>query len=107
MSKAYWIVNVKVAKPDSYKKYKDLAGPAVSQYGGIFLVRGGNQHIAEGSCQGERSVIIEFSSMEQAIACYQSSAYQEARATRRGAAEFHCLIVEGTTLEEDAAVGAT
>jgi len=95
MTKAYWIVHVKVNKPDTYKQYVALAGPAVAQHGGTFLVRGGNQHIAEGTSLGERAVVIEFSSIEQAIACYHSAAYQEARSARRGAAEFHCVIVEG------------
>ena len=37
MTKGYWIACVNVKKQDEFKKYVDLAGPAVNLHGGKFL----------------------------------------------------------------------
>lgn len=95
MTKAYWIVHVKVHQAEAYQRYVERASQAIAKFSGVFLVRGGNQHVAEGQTQGERTVVIEFESMEQAIRCYHSDLYQKARSFRQAAAEFHCVIVEG------------
>jgi uncharacterized protein (DUF1330 family) len=42
-----------------------------------------------------RNVVIEFDSLEQAVACYNSSEYQAARQHRIGAAEAELMVVEG------------
>ena len=42
-----------------------------------------------------RNVIIEFPSLDQAIACYNSPEYQEARSFQEGAAEREICVVEG------------
>ena len=43
----------------------------------------------------ERAVVIEFPSMEAALACYNSKEYSEAKSHREGNADFHGVIVEG------------
>jgi uncharacterized protein (DUF1330 family) len=43
----------------------------------------------------ERTVVIEFDSVEQAIAAYNSPAYQEAMAVLAGGADRDIRIVEG------------
>jgi uncharacterized protein (DUF1330 family) len=93
--KAYWIARVHVKNPEAYKDYVEKSGPAISAHQGTFLARGGPQTIMEGGTQLNRSVIIEFPSLEQAQKCYQSDAYQQAKSLRQDAAEFHCVIVEG------------
>jgi uncharacterized protein (DUF1330 family) len=40
-------------------------------------------------------VVIEFESYEQALACYRSAAYQEAKRHREGGREGGDVIVEG------------
>ena len=91
---AYWCARVHVTNPDQYKKYAELAGPAIEKHGGRFLARGGRQVILEGG-QYERSVIALFPSVEQAVACYNSPEYGKARAFADGAAERHMVVVEG------------
>ena len=46
--KAYWITRCHVHNPEEYGEYIKLAGPAINKYGGIFLVRGGDQIELEG-----------------------------------------------------------
>jgi uncharacterized protein (DUF1330 family) len=46
--------------------------------------------------ESQRSVLIEFDSVEQAIATYRSPAYQDALAKLKGAAERQVRIMEGS-----------
>jgi uncharacterized protein (DUF1330 family) len=92
---AYWIARIHIKDLEAYQAYTKLATPAVEAHQGNFLVRGGQQTIVEGDTHLDRSVIIEFPSLALAQACYQSDAYQQAKALREDAAEFHCVMVEG------------
>ena len=76
MAKGYWIARVDVHDPEAYKKY--IAGNAVpfKKYGARFLVRGGNPQCVGGSMRA-RNVVIEFDSLETALACWNSPEYQE------------------------------
>jgi uncharacterized protein (DUF1330 family) len=93
--KAYWIAHVDVTNPDQYSGYTQRAPAAFSLYGGRFLARGGRSQALEGRGTPQRSVVIEFDSYEQALACYNSPEYQEALGYRQGAAEAQIVIVEG------------
>ena len=77
MAKGYWIACVNVKNQDEFKKYVDLAGPAVNLYGGKFLVRGGKVLNIEGK-QYERIVVSVFESPEKGKECYESKEYQHA-----------------------------
>ena len=77
MAKGYWIACVNVKNQDEFKKYVDLAGPAVILHGGKFLVRGGKVLNIEGK-QYERIVVSVFDSPENAKECYESKEYQHA-----------------------------
>ena len=68
---AYWITRCHILDPEIYNKYLELAGPAIIKHGGKFLVRGGNQTEKEG--EGfERTVLVQFDSLDQAQRCYES-----------------------------------
>ena len=77
MARGYWIACVNVKNQDEFKKYVDLAGPAVNLHGGKFLVRGGKVLNIEGK-QYERIVVSVFDSPENAKECYESKEYQHA-----------------------------
>ena len=77
MAKGYWIACVNVKDKEKFKKYRDLAGPAVNLHGGKFLVRGGKVLNIEGK-QYERIVVSVFDSTEKAEECYNSKEYQHA-----------------------------
>lgn len=91
---AYWCARVHVTDPEQYSKYVALAGPAIEKHSGVFLARGGRQVILEGGGY-ERSIVARFPSVEQAVACYNSPEYSEARSFAQGAAERHMVVVEG------------
>lgn len=91
---AYWVSRVHVTDPEKYAKYVELAGPAVEKNGGVILARGGRQVILEGR-DFERSIVARFETVDQAVACYHSPEYSEARQFAEGAAERHMVAVEG------------
>jgi uncharacterized protein (DUF1330 family) len=59
------------------------------------LARGGRCEGLEGGPAAQRNVVIEFDSYEQALACYRSDEYQEAKRHREGVARAQIVIVEG------------
>jgi uncharacterized protein (DUF1330 family) len=93
--KAYWIAHVDVTDPDQYSQYTQRAPKAFALYGGRMLARGGRSEALEGGPARQRNVVIEFDSYEQALACYRSKEYQEAKGHREGVAQAEIVIVEG------------
>ncbi|MFW9078726.1 DUF1330 domain-containing protein [Pseudomonas sp. P2757] len=93
--KAYWIAHVDIIDLDHYSQYTQRAPKAFAEYGGRFLARGGRSEALEGRSTPQRSVVIEFDSYEQAVACYRSAAYQEAKRYREDWAKADIIIVEG------------
>ena len=78
MPKAYWVTTYRSVKnPDALAAYAKLAGPALQQFGARFLVRGMPAHTFEHGMK-ERTVVIEFPSLEQAMAAHDTPAYEEA-----------------------------
>ena len=75
MKKAYWVGIVNVKNHDEYKKYADIAGPALIAAGAKILSRGGKIINLEGK-EMNRLVVIEFPSMEHAESFYQSDVYK-------------------------------
>jgi uncharacterized protein (DUF1330 family) len=93
---AYWVARSKINDPVEYKKYTDLVPAIIARFGGRVLARGGRFQILEGPQKFQRFVVIEFPSLEQAVACHDSPEYQEASAFRKsGAGEVELVIVEG------------
>ena len=93
---AYWVARSKINDPVEYKKYTDRVPAIIAQYGGKVLARGGRFKILEGPEKFQRFVVIEFPSLEQAVACHDSPEYREAASFRRsGAGEVELVIVEG------------
>ncbi|MGH8436327.1 MAG: DUF1330 domain-containing protein [Pseudomonas sp.] len=93
--KAYWIAHVNVTEPTQYGEYTARAPAAIALFGGRLLARGGRSQALEGRPTPQRSVVIEFASYEQALACYHSTEYQDACKHRQGVAQAEVIIVEG------------
>ena len=94
MPKAYWIAHVDVSDPERYQDYVSTAAPAIQRHGAKFLARGGPFQPLEGQARA-RNVVIEFPSMDEALACYNSAEYQAAKAIRETVSSAEILIVEG------------
>ena len=94
MPKGYWIANMTVHDADVYDRYRSANAKPFAEYGARFLVRGGTQQGREGEAR-PRTVVIEFPSYAEAVACYESPAYQAARDIRMDVSEGTLIIVEG------------
>lgn len=92
---AYVVVEVDVHDRERYDHYKTLAPPAISQYGGRYIVRGGKCETLEGSWNPSRFVILEFENAERARAWWSSPEYAEAKKLRQATATTEMLLVEG------------
>ena len=95
MAKGYWVSAYRsVSDPDKLAAYAKLAGPAITGGGGKFLARGEPVAVYEHGLK-QHTVIIEFESVEQAIATHDSAAYQEAVAALGDGAVREIRIIEG------------
>jgi uncharacterized protein (DUF1330 family) len=75
---AYWInCFTRVDDPERVSAYAALAGPAMRAAGGRFLARGEPSHTFEDGVAC-RTTLIEFDSVEAAVAAYHSPGYQDA-----------------------------
>jgi len=95
MAKVYWVGTYRaITNPDKLAAYAKLGAPAIAAHGGRFLVRGMPAKTYEAGLN-QRTVVIEFDSIEQAVAAHDSPAYQEALAALGDGAERDIRIVEG------------
>jgi uncharacterized protein (DUF1330 family) len=95
MAKAYWITCYRsITNQEAFAAYAKLAGPAVQQAGGRFLVRGTPAKTYEAGLN-QRTVVTEWESVEKAIAGHDSPGYQAALKALGKAAERDVRIVEG------------
>lgn len=95
MSKTYWVSTYRaVNDPDRLAAYAKLAGPALTAHGARFLARGEPSKVFELGLM-QRTVLIEFDSVEQAVAAHDSAAYQEALAALGDGADRDIRIIEG------------
>jgi uncharacterized protein (DUF1330 family) len=78
MGKGYWITFYhSIANPAVLQDYVKLATPVVQAHRGRFISRGMPVKVYEAGVH-ERSVVVEFDSVQEAIAAYESPEYKEA-----------------------------
>jgi uncharacterized protein (DUF1330 family) len=95
MAKGYWISFYRsVSNATAFGEYAKLAGPAIEAAGGRILTRGVAVKAYEAGIK-ERSVVIEFDSVEKAIATYESPEYQAVKKLLEGAVERDVRFLEG------------
>ena len=96
MPKAYWVVSYRSMKnPEAWMAYARLAVPAIESAGGRFLVRSNPAKIFEAGLN-QRVVLVEFDSLDKAIACHDTPAYKDAlKALGTGNVERDMRVVEG------------
>jgi uncharacterized protein (DUF1330 family) len=97
MAKAYWIAFYReVRRPEALAAYAKLAGPALEAAGGRMLARGMSAEVREAGLL-QRTVLIEFDSLEKARAAYESPQYRAALAVLGDAVERDIRFIEGVS----------
>ena len=95
MAKAYWVVTYRAIKnQDAFAAYAKLAGPAVQASGGRFIVRGAPGKTYEAG-MNQRVVVIEFDSLQKALAAHDTKEYGAALEALGNGAERDIRVVEG------------
>ena len=95
MPKAYLILCYHSVSDDAaLQEYARLALPAIQAAGGRYLARGLPAKIYERGLN-QRTVLIEFDSVQQAIAAQDSPGYQDALRALGDAAQRDLRVIEG------------
>jgi uncharacterized protein (DUF1330 family) len=92
---AYVIVRVEVTNWEEYKEYLKVGPGTLAQYGGKFIARNGEKATLEGPEETRRLVILEFPSLAEAKAWYNSKEYQDAKKLRAGASIGSLVAIDG------------
>lgn len=92
---AYVLAQLDVHDPEGFARYREKVAPLVEQFGGRYLVRGGELTALEGEPSAPRVVVIEFDDRAAAERWYHSDAYQEILPLRLNNAKGTAVIVDG------------
>jgi uncharacterized protein (DUF1330 family) len=95
---AYLVADITITDPEAYREYTRQVGATVDQYGGRYIVAGptSQPHTVEGDWKPTRITILEFPTMEQLKAWYDSPEYAAIRGIRQRASDSHMILVQGT-----------
>jgi uncharacterized protein (DUF1330 family) len=95
MARAYWVAFYRsITDQNAFAEYVKLGPAAIQAAGGRFLARNTAAQAYEAGMK-QRVVIIEFDSVEKAVAAHDSAAYQAALKALGNACEREIRIVEG------------
>jgi uncharacterized protein (DUF1330 family) len=95
MPKAYWIAAYRsVHDPEALAAYAKLAAPALQKAGARILARGNPAQVYDDGLN-QRTVLIEFDNVAQAVAAHDSPGYQEALRVLGNAVDRDLRIIEG------------
>lgn len=90
---AYLVADLEITNPNEFQKYGEKVVAIVKQYGGRYLIRGGDVQVLEGVSKSKRLTILEFPNVEQLKKWYTSPEYQAIIGFRQRAAAGSLLIV--------------
>lgn len=92
---AYYVAEFDLQDPEGIKPYREQVDATFKPYSGRYVVRAGQMDRLEGNPPTHRLIIIEFDSMEQARAWYNSPEYAKIRPFRQHSGHTNSYIVEG------------
>jgi uncharacterized protein (DUF1330 family) len=92
---AYIIGRIQVTDKARYSEYTKVTPDIIAEFGGHFIARGGESVTLEGPEETSRLVIIEFPTLDDAKAFFQSEEYAEAKKLREGAAVAQFVAIDG------------
>jgi uncharacterized protein (DUF1330 family) len=91
----YVIIDIGVIDQELYEEYVARVPAVVEQYGGRYLVRGGEVVALAGGWQPERIVVLEFESSDQAQEYLTSPEYLALAPLRQKSTTSRAIIVMG------------
>lgn len=95
MAKGYVIVTEAIKDEAGMEAYGRAAVPSMAEAGARVLAVDARPQVVEGEWHGDRTVLIEFPTVEAARAWYESASYAEAKPLRLAAADCNAVLVTG------------
>lgn len=92
---AIYVSEFEITDPEGMAPYRAQVDATFAPFGGRYIVRGGHVVSQEGA-PSKRIVMIEFPSMAQALAWYDSPAYAVLKPIRHKSATSRVYTVQGT-----------
>ncbi len=96
---AYIVVEANISDFAKFKAYTEVVPPLVSQFGGEYIVMGGEHDPLEGEWGKTRVVMHRWPDLEAARAFWHSDEYVAAKKLREGTGEFRVMLVDGINIE--------
>ena len=96
---AYLLVEAIIDDMERFSAYAAAVPAIVTQFGGEYIVLGGEQEVLEGDWGKQRIVMHQWPDLESARAFWQSAEYQAAKKLRQGTGEFKVMLVDGVHQE--------
>ena len=93
--KAYAIAEIQVTDAAKFKPYLDGTNVIVPQAGGHFLARGNKTVVLAGAPPKPVVAVVEWDSLEQAQAFFNSDTYKKLIPDREAGSNFRAFLVEG------------
>lgn len=100
MPKAYVVLTEAIRDHAGMAAYGKASAPSLRASGASVLAVDGTPHLLEGEWHGDRTVVLEFESVEAAQTWYDSEQYQAAKPLRQAAAETNAVILTGFEMPE-------
>lgn len=97
---AYLVIEAQISDLEGFSCYAKVVPPLVAQFGGEYLVLGGEHEALEGDWGKTKVVLHRWPSMEAARRFWQSDEYQEAKRLRDGTGQFRVMLVSGVAKEK-------
>lgn len=91
----YIVAQIDLTDRETYAKYEAGFSEVFAQYNGEMLAVESNPEVLEGSWPHWRTVLIQFPTREEALAWYQSEAYQALAQFRFASSSADIVILQG------------
>ena len=98
MPKGYVILTEAIHDREKMDAYGQASRAALVEHGGKVLVVDEHVEVLEGEWHGNRTVIVEYESVEKAREWYASASYKDALPLRLAAADCNVVIASGWVL---------
>ena len=94
---AFLLADVSTDDMEAYQAsgYLEAVPKLAAKHGGVYRARGGAMEVLEGEWQPKRMVIIEFPTMADLMAWYNSEEYEPWKKIRQGLTNSKLVAVEG------------
>lgn len=95
MPKGYVLLTEAIRDAEGMKAYGKASAPTLAEHGAAVLVVSDDVEVLEGAWHGDRTVLLEFPSVDAAGAWYTSAGYSAAKPLRQSAAESNAVLLAG------------